>query len=218
MSGCKVRVRAIRGTGVKRAVLAIDPGSEKSAWVVYDGERPYAWGKDSNEALRFFLKQIWAVKLRPESPPPGFKLLTPIPDLVAIEYVYRRGMDLMQQAVDTMFEAGRIVEAWGGEWTPIDRKDVKLHLCGSARAKDSNIRAALIDRFGGKEKAIGGVKCRSCGGKGWKGRGRPPCEACHCYDQTGSLGCGRQTHKGPLHGIAADCWSALAIAVTWWDT
>jgi hypothetical protein len=33
---------------------------------------------------------------------------------------------------------------------------VKLHLCESVRANDSNIRAALIDRFGpGKEKAVG---------------------------------------------------------------
>jgi len=31
---------------------------------------------------------------------------------------------------------------------------VKLHLCGSARAKDTNIRQALIDRYGGSA-AIG---------------------------------------------------------------
>ena len=35
------------------------------------------------------------------------------------------------------------------------RQEVKLHLCNSARAKDANIRQALIDRFGGKDKAIG---------------------------------------------------------------
>jgi hypothetical protein len=43
------------------------------------------------------------------------------------------------------------------------RRDVKLHLCGSARAKDPNIRQALLDRFGpvGTKKAPGplyGVK------------------------------------------------------------
>ena len=28
------------------------------------------------------------------------------------------------------------------------RKDVKLHLCGSPRAKDPNIRQALLDKLG----------------------------------------------------------------------
>jgi hypothetical protein len=36
------------------------------------------------------------------------------------------------------------------------RRDVKLHLCNSMKANDSNIRAALIDRYGpGKDKAVG---------------------------------------------------------------
>jgi hypothetical protein len=32
----------------------------------------------------------------------------------------------------------------------VERREVKLHLCGQARAKDSNIIQALKDRFGDK--------------------------------------------------------------------
>jgi hypothetical protein len=38
------------------------------------------------------------------------------------------------------------------------RREVKTNLCGSMKAKDGNVRQALIDRFGGKEKAIGKKK------------------------------------------------------------
>jgi hypothetical protein len=38
------------------------------------------------------------------------------------------------------------------------RATVKAHLCRSAKAKDSNVRQALIDLFGGKENAIGTKK------------------------------------------------------------
>jgi hypothetical protein len=62
------------------------------------------------------------------------------------------------------------------------RRDVKMHICGQMKAKDSNIRAALIDRFGGKERAIG-----------------------------------RKASPGPLFGITADRWAALALAITWLD-
>ena len=38
---------------------------------------------------------------------------------------------------------------------PTDILDHKVHHCHSARAKDSNIRQALLDRFGGKDIAVG---------------------------------------------------------------
>jgi hypothetical protein len=77
---------------------------------------------------------------------------------------------------------GRFIEMSVADAALMPRKDVKLHLCGQTRAKDSNIRAALIDRFGGKEKAIG-----------------------------------KKASPGPLYGLKADAWQALALAVTWLD-
>jgi hypothetical protein len=57
---------------------------------------------------------------------------------------------------DTVLWIGRFIEAWHGGYRLICRRQVKLHLCESARANDANIRAALIDRFGpGKDKAVG---------------------------------------------------------------
>jgi hypothetical protein len=62
----------------------------------------------------------------------------------------------------TVWWTGRFAETWyaagNGEPVAVYRKDVKLHLCGSPRAKDPNIRQALIDRWGGKAAAIGNAK------------------------------------------------------------
>jgi hypothetical protein len=52
----------------------------------------------------------------------------------------------------TVWWAGRFAQAWAGKTgnLPIEvfRKEVKLHLCGTPRAKDANIRQALIDMIG----------------------------------------------------------------------
>jgi hypothetical protein len=32
------------------------------------------------------------------------------------------------------------------------------------------------------------------------------------------LAVGTKKKPGPLYGVSGDCWSALAVAVTWWDT
>ena len=70
------------------------------------------------------------------------------------------GMAVGAEVFETVFWIGRFIQAWsmGGafdRWSRVYRKDIKLHLCGSMRAKDSNIRQAILDRFGGKTKALG---------------------------------------------------------------
>jgi hypothetical protein len=113
--------------------------------------------------------------------------------------------------------AGRFMQAWdnrhGGDKFGINapeqvfRMSVKMHICGKSTANDSNIRQALIDLWGGEAKAIGGKRCRKCKGKQWTGRDHTPCDCAG----------GWQHPPGPLKGITEDCWSALAIARTYWD-
>jgi hypothetical protein len=57
---------------------------------------------------------------------------------------------------------GRFIERWRdyaamGDPIRIPRGEIKVHLCRSTKAKDANVRQALIDRFGapGTKKAPG---------------------------------------------------------------
>jgi hypothetical protein len=152
-------------------VLAIDPGSEQSAWVLWNGATVRSHGKARNEELLGMLYE-------------GMVAFTA--DALVIEEIASYGMPVGREVFQTVRWTGRFEqEAIDEGWTRIEfmpRKDAKLHLCGSMKAKDSNIRQALIDRFGGKEKAIG-----------------------------------KKATQGPLYGLKADEWAALALAVTWFD-
>jgi hypothetical protein len=78
---------------------------------------------------------------------------------VAIEMIASYGMAVGKEVFETCVWIGRFVQVAGPECVRlVYRKDVKLHLCGSPRAKDPNVRQALIDRWGGKAEAIGNVK------------------------------------------------------------
>lgn len=125
-------------------VLAIDPGPERSAYVLYDGERGVRdFQQMQNLELLTYLKiERHLLKLR-----------------LAIEGVQSFGMPVGREVFDTCIWIGRFIEAFGGSHTIVYRSDVKLHLCRSARAKDPMIRQALIDRFGpGRDKAVGKKK------------------------------------------------------------
>lgn len=173
-------------------ILALDPGNTKTAWVLYDGGTPVTWGYHANEVVRRMLARYRATTL----------------PILAVEYMRPRGMLMSQEAMDTMFELGRMVEAWRREWKPVGRLQAKLHICGSPKANDANIRAALIDRYGGPRAIAPARKCPTCKGRGAVGRGKVRLKCGDCG------GTGKGAPAGMLHGMAGDVWAALAIAIT----
>jgi len=133
---------------IRRAqlVLAIDPGTELSGWCVFDGETVAAAGVMSNEELLAYLQ-------RSHFYVNGYRL--------AVEMVASYGMPVGREVFETVRWIGRFQQAWHAPEAVelVYRKDVKMHLCGSPRAKDPNIRQALLDLFprtgGGKTPQIG---------------------------------------------------------------
>lgn len=118
-------------------ILAIDPGNIESGYVLIDKDtlEPLEVGKIKNEEL---MKQIEY----------GEFLCV---KYVAIEMIASQGMVVGQSVFDTCVWIGMFMQQIMNslEIVPqfIYRKDEKMNLCGSMRAKDSNIIQALIDRF-----------------------------------------------------------------------
>jgi hypothetical protein len=75
------------------------------------------------------------------------------PAILVIEQIEGMGMAVGREVFETVCWAGRFCEAWEAHGWPVvwlTRRAVKLHLCGTSRAKDTNVRQALLDRYGGK--------------------------------------------------------------------
>jgi len=72
--------------------------------------------------------------------------------VLAIEMVASYGMPVGREVFETCVWIGRFQQAWRApeEVRLIYRRDVKLHLCGSMRAKDPHVWQALIDKLGTK--------------------------------------------------------------------
>ena len=126
-------------------VICIDPGTTHSGVVVFNGRDVLeTWNKFENTELLEWLKSDSYGK-----------------DVnMAIEGIASYGMAVGATTFDTVEWIGRFREAFGFEkTTKIFRKQVCLFLCGSARAKDANIRQRILDIFpadgGGKTPQIG---------------------------------------------------------------
>lgn len=114
-------------------ILAIDPGNEKSAFVLMEGYKIIDKGILDNESMRD-------------------RILNTSFDNLVIEMVASYGMAVGKTVFDTCRWVGKfenLMEMYcGGKADLVYRKDIKMHLCQSMRAKDSNIMQALKDRYG----------------------------------------------------------------------
>ena len=144
------------------SVIAIDPGPERSAWLVWDGKRPVELcqydtlivkGKktdvpplNSNVLRDLYFRDSFFASL-----PRGTEL--------AIESISAMGQRAGSEVFETAYWVGRFVQAWAPRpFTRITRREVKMFLTGTMRSKDADVRHAIISRFGGKEKAVGLIK------------------------------------------------------------
>jgi len=113
-------------------ILAIDPGNIESAYCLIEKEtyKPIEFGKIDNTLLLIKLGELKYEKL-------------------VIEMIASYGMAVGQTVFETCVWIGRFIQRRTcSDFEYIYRKDVKMNLCNSTKAKDSNVRQALIDRFG----------------------------------------------------------------------
>lgn len=112
-------------------ILGIDPGPEQSGWVILNADIVRAAGIDDNHQVLRMVSDF------------------PARETVAIEMIASYGMAVGKDVFETVFWIGRFFEAYQGvKIHRIPRLDVKLNICHDSRAKDANIRQALIDRLG----------------------------------------------------------------------
>ena len=135
-------------------ILAIDPGEKKSGWVFYASENHavVASGNSSNYEIVSDLRNYEYLPAHLCYVATGEKPVCRFGHgchQLVIEFPQVRGQMMKQQTIETIFWIGRFVEAWGGEWEKMDRKDVKLYLTGRVTSKDPHVRAAIIAQFPG---------------------------------------------------------------------
>jgi hypothetical protein len=121
-------------------ILAIDPGTTQSGWVLFDGERAIRSGVEPNPDVLEIVRCHSA-------------------EVLAVERFEARGMPMGEDSIETVIWTGRFVQAWRDPDAVrlVKRREVKSHLCGTSKAKDPHVRQALLDTVGpvGKKAAPG---------------------------------------------------------------
>lgn len=111
--------------------IGIDPGPRECCGVLFDGQRVVEVVNLSTRELI-----VW-MGLRSVGRRVSF----------ACEWIESFGMPVGRETFETVAQIGVIIGATRAIRL-IPRRDIKLHLCGSVRAKDGNVRQALIDHVG----------------------------------------------------------------------
>ena len=121
-------------------VLAIDPGTEKSGYVLFDGTTITGHGTAANDDILTLIDaQCY--------------------DQIAVEMVSSYGQRVGREVFETVYWTGRFDERARLYRCPaerITRREIKNWICPNvSKSNDSAIRLSLIDMWGGKEEAVG---------------------------------------------------------------
>lgn len=172
-------------------VIGIDPGPVESAYAVFDGEKVLRSETRRNGELMLVLPTLIE----------SYK-----PALVGIEMIASYGMAVGAEVFETCVQIGRFLEfldTWNRNtgndpvtYERYTRIKVKTHICHSAKAKDANVRQALIDRIGPSHTTVEEPRFSK------KGDPLKPATV---------------KIPGPTYGVSGDGWAALAVAVMAWD-
>lgn len=116
--------------------LAIDPGTTESAIVLWDGSLILKAEIMPNILAAEWVRNSYLFDVG-----------------VFCEMVSSYGMPVGREVFETCVWIGEFRQICKSKGTPFNliyRRDVKLHHCGSARAKDGNVIQALKDKYGSK--------------------------------------------------------------------
>jgi hypothetical protein len=119
-------------------VLAIDPGNESTAFIIWDSKQKIILNKNKLSNCEFLNL------LRQHS-------FQDTIEIVAIEMISSYGMAVGQEIFDSCVWLGRYVEIcskMGLKYKFIFRKTIKMHHCGSVQAKDGNVNKVLQQKYG----------------------------------------------------------------------
>ena len=133
-----------------RTILGIDPSPDKHAWAIINQDLDViGFGRDFTAECqgpsKNGLLETW------------------------IEMIASYGMPVGKEVFDTCVQIGSLmtlIPAWGPVYR-VTRNSVKNSVCHSSKAKDSNIRQAVIDRFGGPQCIKKGGKLHGVAGDTW---------------------------------------------------
>jgi hypothetical protein len=119
-------------------IIAVDPGSEESALVRY--------AEMAGRVLRATKRPNLEILAELSRPCDEYAERA-----LVIESFEPRGQPLYRQLIDTAIWVGRFFQCWHDYHPPVllSRETIKRHLLGTSRGGDANVRAALVDRFGG---------------------------------------------------------------------
>lgn len=120
-------------------IFAIDPGPQRSAYVVLRITPGPGYCIDRHGILENEVMLHEIAALRDD----GIESQVP----VVVEWIVGYGLTVGKETFETCRWVGRFEQAAGHAYR-MTRKTVKQHLCSTLQAHDSHIRQALIDKVG----------------------------------------------------------------------